>query len=105
MRSLIATVWYKGVAEVGRRFDVRIAVLFMGAALVAAAGPAPLTFTADEAVEAAHAFADAFIIPLHYEGWAHYSQSRPQIEATFKAAGMKGRLRWVEPGRAINITV
>ncbi len=57
------TVWYEGVAEVGRRFDVKVAILFMGAARVPEVGPANLTFTADEAVEAARAFADAIIVP------------------------------------------
>ena len=99
------TVWYEGVAEVGRRFDVRIAILFMGAARVTAAGPAYLTFTADEAVEAAHAFADATIVPLHYEGWAHFSESRQHIEDAFQAAGMQSRLRWAEPGGTIDLTV
>ena len=33
------TVWYEGMAEVGRRFSVRVAMLFMGAAQVAAADP------------------------------------------------------------------
>lgn len=40
------TVWYEGVAEVGRRFHPRVAFLNLGAARVAVAGPAPLTFTA-----------------------------------------------------------
>ena len=68
-------------------------------------GPAHLTFTAKEVVEAAHAFAEAMIIPLHYEGWAHYSESRHQIEDVFKAAGMERRLRWMEPGRAIDMLI
>jgi len=54
----------------------------MGAARVPEVGPAHLTFTADEAVAAAHAFPDAIIIPLHFEGWAHFFESRPQIEDT-----------------------
>ena len=70
----------------------------MGAARVLEVGPAPLTFTADEAVEAAHAFADATIIPLHYEGWAHLSESGQQIEDAFALAGLEGRLQWTEPG-------
>ncbi len=98
------TVWYEGVAEVGRRFDVRIAILFMGAARVPEVGPAHLTFTADEAVEAARAFADATIVPLHYEGWAHFSESRRQIEATFKAADMERRLRWMDLGRRADLS-
>jgi L-ascorbate metabolism protein UlaG (beta-lactamase superfamily) len=91
------TVWFEGVAEVSRRFSVQIAILFMGAARVAEVGTAHLTFTADEAVEAARAFADATIIPLHYEGWGHFSESRKHIEEAFRAAGMERRLQWMEP--------
>jgi hypothetical protein len=66
-------------------------------------GTAHLTFTADEAVEAARAFADATIIPLHYEGWAHFSESRKQIEDAFASAGLERRLHWTEPGCATAI--
>jgi len=92
------TVWYEGVAKVSRRFSVQIAILFMGAARIREVGLAHLTFTADEAVEAARAFARATIVPLHYEGWEHLSESRPQIEAAFTLAGLAGRLQWMEPG-------
>lgn len=98
------TVWYEGVAEVSRRFSVQIAILFMGAARVAAAGPSHLTFTANEGVEAARAFPDAAIIPLHYEGWEHFSESRKQIEDAFMAAGLEHRVRWMEPGRTTDVT-
>lgn len=98
------TVWYEGVAEVSRRFPVSLAILFMGAAQVAAAGPWPLTMTADEGVEAARAFPAAAIVPLHFEGWAHFTESRPEIEAAFARAGLSGRLRWPEPGHAWRFT-
>jgi L-ascorbate metabolism protein UlaG (beta-lactamase superfamily) len=93
------TVWYEGVAEVARQFEVRVAVLFMGAARVSAVGPAHLTFTADEGVEAARAFANAVIVPLHFEGWKHFSEGRAEIEGAFESAGLAHRLRWLEPGR------
>lgn len=99
------TVWYEGVAEVSQRFSVQIAMLFMGAARVPEVGPAHLTFTADEAVEAARALADATILPLHYEGWAHFSESRKHIEDAFTSAGLERRLQWVGPGRANAVTI
>ena len=98
------TVWYEGASEVSRRFSVQVAILFMGAARVAVAGPAHLTFTASEGVEAARAFADAVIVPLHYEGWEHFSESRKEIQDAFAAAGLEPRLRWLEPGRATDVT-
>lgn len=60
------TVYYEGVAEVARRFNIELAILFMGAAKVPEVGPDHLTFTAEEGVKAAHLFPDAGIIPLHW---------------------------------------
>ncbi len=93
------TVWYEGVEEVSRRFTVKVAILFMGAARVAAAGDSPLTFTAAEAVDAARAFAQAEIVPLHFEGWMHFSESRPEIERAFRNARLADRIRWLERGK------
>jgi len=59
--------------------------------------------TAGEAVEAARVFAKATIVPLHFEGWAHFSEGRDQIAKAFAVAGLGARLRWPEPGRAIKI--
>jgi L-ascorbate metabolism protein UlaG (beta-lactamase superfamily) len=53
------TVWYKGVAEVARKFRVRMAILNIGAGSVPQGGPFHLTMTADEAVLAARAFSNA----------------------------------------------
>lgn len=92
------TVWYEGVREVSERFSVRIAVLFMGAARVRAVGEWHLTFTGAEGVEAARAFSKATIVPLHFEAWEHFSESRADIERAFRDAGLSGRLRWLTPG-------
>lgn len=91
------TVWYEGVAEVARWFHVTTAVLNMGAARVEAAGPAPLTMTAEDGVQVAKAMPHAAIVPLHFEGWAHFSESKQVIEEAFRAAGLENRLRWAAP--------
>lgn len=98
------TVWYDGVAEVGRRFTPDVAVLFMGAARVREVGPAHLTLTAAEAVTAAQAFPEALIVPLHFEGWAHFSESRVEIAHAFAAAALAHRLRWPIPGQALDLS-
>jgi hypothetical protein len=54
----------------------------------------------NDALETAHAFADALVVPLHYEGWAHFRQGRADLEAAFKALGVDSRLRLLEPGVA-----
>lgn len=98
------TVWYEGVAEVARRFSPAVAVLFMGAARVREVGPAHLTLTAEEGVEVARAMPDAVIVPVHFEGWEHFSEGRAVIAKTFADAGLGERLRWLTPGTATPIT-
>ena len=98
------TVWFEGVAEVARRFDVRAAILNLGAAKDAAAGPEPLTFTAAEAVEVARAMPGATIVPLHFEGWAHFAESRAEIDEAFARAGLASRLRLPRPGEPVTVS-
>lgn len=92
------TVWYEGLLEVGKRFTVKTALLNMGAARVKEVGPAHLTFTAEDGVHFARAFPHALIVPLHYEGWAHFSEGRSDIDRVFALAGLSSRLLWLTPG-------
>jgi L-ascorbate metabolism protein UlaG (beta-lactamase superfamily) len=97
------TVWYDGIADVAARFQITYAVLFMGAARVEAVGPHHLTLTADEAVEVARALPGARIIPLHFEGWRHFSEGREDIERAFRSAGLVERLFWGEAGVRLDL--
>jgi L-ascorbate metabolism protein UlaG (beta-lactamase superfamily) len=97
------TVWYDGVAEVARRYPISTVILNLGAARVPEVGPFHLTMTAAEAIEAAHTFKNATIVPLHFEGWAHFSEGRKEIAGAFEQAGLGGRIQWPEPGRPIRL--
>ncbi len=90
------TVFYGGVREVASRFPrVNVVIAHLGAA---AYGPLRFTMHAKDAVELAHAFPDAKIVPVHYEGWTHFKQSREHVDAAFAAAGLGDRLVWLERG-------
>lgn len=97
------TVWYPGVNEVARRCGVRAAILHLGAARVPEVGNFHLTMTSEEAVEAAGLFADAAIVPIHFEDWAHFSEGRDAIAGAFAKAHLEHRLRWPQRGRSIHI--
>jgi hypothetical protein len=43
------------------------------------------------------------IVPAHFEGWKHFTESRELIRKTFSAAGLVDRLRWLPPGIAAEI--
>jgi L-ascorbate metabolism protein UlaG (beta-lactamase superfamily) len=90
------TVWYEGVAEVARRFRPRIVIPFTGAAKTR--GAVHLTMDANDALEAAHAFPEAAIVPVHNEGWAHFTESRDQLAAAFATLGFGKRLVLLEKG-------
>ena len=95
------TVWYDGVADVACRFPARAVLLFAGAAQTR--GPFNLTMNTNDAIETAHAFPGATIIPVHFAGWAHFSQGRAELEASFQALGLGARLRWLDAGVATAI--
>ena len=91
------TVWYEGVEEVAKRFDVKMVLAFMGAAIVKNVGEAHLTMTVEEGLKLARLFDNATIVPMHFEGWEHFSESKTEIERKFKDADLTNRLRWAEP--------
>jgi L-ascorbate metabolism protein UlaG (beta-lactamase superfamily) len=97
------TVWFNGVRDVSTRFTPRTAILFMGAARVPAVPDAHVTMTAADGVLAARAFSAATIVPLHYEGWKHFSESRQDIDDAFAAAGLQDRLQWLAPGQPTEV--
>lgn len=86
------------VAEIAGRFDIEVAVLFAGAANVGAFGDTDLTLNRRTAVEAARALGDASIVPVHAEGWDHFSESRESLVRAFRYAGLADRLVMLEPG-------
>ncbi|HYP73041.1 MAG TPA: MBL fold metallo-hydrolase, partial [Microbacterium sp.] len=77
-------------ARVGR---IDVAVLFTGAANVGRFGDVDLTLNARTAVEAARLLGDAVIVPVHAEGWHHFSETRERLVREFEYAGLAGRLR------------
>ncbi len=96
------TVWYEGTQEVANRFNPRVVILFAGGALTAR-GPFYLTMNTNDAATAAMKFSDSAIVPVHHEGWAHFSQSQDDLVKTFTALGIAPRLSAVRAGVTLKI--
>jgi L-ascorbate metabolism protein UlaG (beta-lactamase superfamily) len=90
------TVWFDGVAEVARRFAASVVLPFAGAAQTR--GPFHLSMDTNDTIETARAFADALIVPVHTDGWAHFRQSAADLRTTFDVLGFGKRLKLLEPG-------
>jgi L-ascorbate metabolism protein UlaG (beta-lactamase superfamily) len=99
------TVYYRGVAEVGRRFDVGTALIHIGGVRFAISGPARYTMNAAEAARVADELGLETLLPIHYEGWKHFRENRAAAERAFAAAGVSDRVRWLTAGRAEQISV
>ncbi len=47
----------------------------------------------------------ALVVPLHFEGWEHFSEGRREVAEAFAVAGLTSCLRWLEPGRPASLAV
>ncbi|MFR9753171.1 MBL fold metallo-hydrolase [Nocardia sp. 004] len=82
------------VARIAERIGrIDIAVLHVGAANVGHFGDTDLTLNARTALLAAEALGDALIVPIHGEGWAHFTETLDHLERVFRYAGRADRLR------------
>ena len=86
--ALVSVV--KGIAKAHP--DVKIAVLCMGAASVPTGGPVILTLNADRAARVAALWPDSTIVPVHIDGWRHFSQQRTAALAGLAAHGLADRV-------------
>lgn len=99
------TVWYEGVEETLKRFpNIHVAVLSVGAARVPVL-PANLTFSAAEAVRVAETLHKARIIPVHFEGWKHLTESKGDLSKAFAAAGREDQLVWLPAGKSVPLAL
>jgi L-ascorbate metabolism protein UlaG (beta-lactamase superfamily) len=93
------------VAEVARRFPrIDAAVLFAGAARVREKfGGRPLTLDASRAAAAAAILNTPIVVPAHYDGWAHFSETGADIAEAFEQAGYSSVLRLTDHGTWIRL--
>ncbi len=97
------TVFFEDLHEIPRRYQIGTALLHFGAAHFDVFGPVYLTFTAAEGARFAKELGEAIVMPIHYEGWTHFTEGRPQIEQAFAAAGLEQRLRFLPLGEPFPI--
>lgn len=97
------TVLYRGIRDVARRLDVGVAVLHLGAVRFPITGPVHYSLTAREAAEVIRLVRPTTVVPVHYEGWSHFSQGRAEVERELGTSGHS--VRWLEQGVPTEIAV
>jgi L-ascorbate metabolism protein UlaG (beta-lactamase superfamily) len=97
------TVWFSALAEIARRFNVGLAVLFAGAAQPR--GPFNVTMDSNDAIEAATLFSGAKIVAIHNLGWSHYTQNQQDLVRAFEVVDIGGRLEELSPAVRVSIEI
>jgi len=92
------------VRAIAARARVDVALLFAGAARSPRLlGDALLTLDGARAVDVARLLDGAAIVPLHFRGWRHFTESADALRAAFAAAGLSDRLSLLEPGASLTL--
>jgi L-ascorbate metabolism protein UlaG (beta-lactamase superfamily) len=99
------TVLYDGVREVAKRFQVDTALLHLGGVRFPVTGPVRYSMTARDAVELCRLVRPRTAIPIHYEGWGHFQETREEIEKEFAAAPdeIRSSIRWLPVGASVEL--
>jgi L-ascorbate metabolism protein UlaG (beta-lactamase superfamily) len=93
------------VDEIAERLaPIDLAVLFVGAVQIPTRfDGAYLTLSSDRAAIAAELLEARAVVPVHFEGWTHFTQGLPHIRVAFAGYGLSERLIAVEPGETVTL--
>jgi L-ascorbate metabolism protein UlaG (beta-lactamase superfamily) len=93
------------VDEIAERLSpIDVAVLFVGAVQIPTRfDGAYLTLSSDRAAIATELLEARAVVPVHFEGWSHFTQGLPQIRAAFAGYGLTERLVAAEPGETVTL--
>ncbi|MFD7405420.1 MBL fold metallo-hydrolase [Streptomyces sp. NPDC059866] len=88
------------VEEIAERFGpVDTALLFAGAPRFSVIYDGQcVVLDSAQTAEAAQLLGARWIVPVHYDSWAHFTEGRDELEAAFTAAGLADRVDWGHRG-------
>jgi L-ascorbate metabolism protein UlaG (beta-lactamase superfamily) len=83
--------------------EIEIAILNAGAVQLSKFDGAYLTLSSDQAADVAKILGARAVIPLHFEGWGHFTQGAETLDAAFRGNGIRDRLRLLERGQLAEV--
>ncbi|MCW2957330.1 MAG: hypothetical protein JWP18_133 [Solirubrobacterales bacterium] len=96
------TVWFDDLLEIADRFDIATAIIHLGDGSFEAAGDMRFTLDATAGARLADALKAGKVIPLHYEGWAHFTQPA-DVARTVLDDLLGDRVLWLEAGTPTDV--
>jgi L-ascorbate metabolism protein UlaG (beta-lactamase superfamily) len=99
------TVEFGGLAKIAARFRVGVALLHMGQAKLRITGPFRLTMDAAGAARTTKLLGAHTVVPIHYDGWTHFSEPQARAATAFETARIADRVRWLPKGTPVELDV
>lgn len=95
------THWYPALHPLRDLGPLDLALVHLGAAHFPRMGPIRFSMSADDALALADVLAPRTLTPIHFEGWAHFTQGIDAVERTFAASPHRDRLRVLPRGERV----
>lgn len=102
-----ASVWMTGdtvltrpVRRLARRLEVDVLLVHLGAVRFPITGALRYSMNSAEAVELMRLLRPRVAVPVHYEGWSHFSEPRDRLSRTFATAApeIRDAVTILDPG-------
>jgi L-ascorbate metabolism protein UlaG (beta-lactamase superfamily) len=99
------TVLYGGLRRAVTGLEPEVAVVHIGAVKFPITGPLAYTMDAAAAVELIGILSPGVVVPVHVEGWSHFSEQQEAAKRVLDAApaSVRDRFRWLPLGEAVEI--
>lgn len=96
------TILFGGTEEIAARCaPVDVAILHLGDARIEALDSLKVSLSAEEAILYAELLGANRIIPIHFEGWTHFTEGRDQVASVFAASKLAGRTIQIRSGETV----
>ena len=93
------------VSEIDERLGpLDVAILFVGAVQIPTRfDGAYLTLSSERAAIVTELLGARAVVPVHFEGWTHFTQGLAEVRAAFAGYGVTDRLVAAEPGETVSL--
>ncbi|KAF2190890.1 Metallo-hydrolase/oxidoreductase [Zopfia rhizophila CBS 207.26] len=93
------TVYLEELAKMRDKFHIAVAVLNLGAAHAPLPdGPLQITMDGHQAARLFLEIKADILVPMHYESWKHFTESKVQLAEAFETEGIQDKVCWLTPG-------
>jgi L-ascorbate metabolism protein UlaG (beta-lactamase superfamily) len=94
------TVLHRPLRRLARQLDVDIVLMHLGNVRFPITGPLRYSMNSRDAASLLAVLGPRLAVPVHYDGWSHFSEPANHVRTTLdRADGVRHLVTWLEPGR------